>query len=169
MSTTTKLIFDVAAAIDILVNNVSNYFRYDVKKDYKGVMRLKKLITANINSYNHVYLNDLIKHAADADLYAYRDAMDSVIDHFNIPYEVLDSFLLDNQQLSFIFEHIDNVVIHDGFEIWVLIEINGLFFYENYGDYRILEWTKEHIRDGRYINKKRLSGNASHEPRIKSR
>lgn len=49
---------------------------------------------------------------------------------------------------------IDSVIEPDSFNVWIISKLLAQYVLESIGDYRILEWEKDHIVDGRYVPSK---------------
>jgi hypothetical protein len=61
--------------------------------------------------------------------------------------DVLDGLM----SVQGVITYINSLMGDDTFNVWIIDKQHGLYVFENLGDYRIEEWTREHIKSGRYV------------------
>lgn len=118
------------------------------------IHELVELINHDIRDHIHILTNSLItvgtvkpgRLGLLADQY-----WASFTEKYGISQTFLNGYLSDMPNYQFIFEVIDRHIAPQTFDVWVLSNDKLSYWIENLGDYRILEWEKEHIVDGRYV------------------
>lgn len=69
---------------------------------------------------------------------------------FNLDQLTLENTIASLMSLRYITDTIDKAMGPDTFDVWTVCPFNGIYIFENMGDFRIQQWTMEHIRDGKY-------------------
>lgn len=70
---------------------------------------------------------------------------------FNIDQIVLENVIDNMLSVKYVDDQINTAMGPDTFSIWALTPGPGYYLFESYGDYRLNEWYKDHVKNGKLI------------------
>ncbi len=124
------------------------YFDKQVLESINENVFIKDLETSlvlEINIFIENNINYLIR-VTNKTLFPY----EKIIQNYNLN---KTDFLFTISELNSyknIFNQLEDIIHPNGFDIWLLTKKYNFYTLENLGDYRIIEWYQDHVRNNKY-------------------
>lgn len=72
-------------------------------------------------------------------------------DTYQLNYERLTNTIYKLNSYKNLFTVIKNAIKPNTFDLWIIERKGPIYILRNLGDFRILEWERDHIKDGKYV------------------
>lgn len=150
-----KYLLNIATPVYDAVLELTNVYQLKDLTPYRSILMkaiehlFLEVANSKIRSLRSHLIND---NTSDG---VYSREIYSISQQYELDYWVLHDFFIDdcisfNSFLNSIVNIIEGRVNGSEFDIWTIVKVNNIYVLEYLGDYRILEWEKDHLVDGRY-------------------
>ena len=141
-------ILDVDTAAKEIYHTLFRRFPDKITPDDKHTLEvIEGLILKELKKSIEYNLNPVIRDMRVIDVRCYDECS------FVLDIDQIDLELIVDSSISFLYlrSAIDKAMGVETFNLWNIAVVRGMTVLENLGDFRILQWEKEHLRNGKYV------------------